>query len=53
MPNDLSHFENIEQNKKKIAILPRRARFQQTNQTLHSFYDGTLSNKNKRFVFQQ
>jgi hypothetical protein len=46
-------LRNRTKSQKEIAILPKRARFQQINQTLHSFYDGTLSTKKKRFVFQQ
>ena len=48
---DLSHFKEFKTN---IKIwdnqLPMRARFQQINQTLHTFYDGTKYQK--RCVFQ-
>jgi hypothetical protein len=50
MLKNISHLKNDKEWDKQ---LPKRARFQQTNQTLHTFYDGTQSTKKKRFVFQQ
>jgi hypothetical protein len=38
--------------KKRDSHSPKESKVQ-TNKTLHSFYDGTLSTKKKRFVFQQ
>jgi hypothetical protein len=32
---------------------PKESKVPTTNQTLHTFYDGTLSTKKKRFIFQQ
>ena len=45
---DVSHFKEFETNNKIWDNqLPTRARFQQINPTLHTFYDGTTYQKEK------
>jgi hypothetical protein len=50
MLKEISHFKCEKQMKRKEI---REQGSNKQNQTLHTFYDGTQSTKNKRFVFEQ